>query len=482
MMLIWMWTVAATLGSVPAQHGWQRDAMVVYQVNVESAEPEYFPSLRGPVVYLCRAANPHGFTLRCYNQAVIQRHAKGGRRFPPFGVFRFGWRYFDGKAVGTVWRPPEDVVFRPNGERILRAGQYRRFDLLNPAMLVLDRLAPETTGEWTSSEMVQVIHEQRSTPAGGDRLVKLTKTPMTAKLTIQYRRTSAGLEHEWTLAGASEDATIKITLQGRGVTEFAEDGLPQAMRWKGQLHEHLAAGQRTVPINISHRRMSAAEADQVLRPPAPATRAERRHLDEKTLESVLLDLKQRFSESRPRALERLVTGEPRTAPAKLTPKVRVALQAALMDTDPFIRRDAARALANWGDAESVPALVRSLNDRQMTVRWAAVDALGSLRDPQGLAPLVQHMAAGRETAAVANALLFYGRARPGIEPHLLPLLANRNAGVRLEGCRLLALFGTPRSLSQLAGLARDADPQVAREAAEAVKAVRKRIPLSQPRR
>ena len=82
MRLAWMIGMICSLASwaaapaVPAQYGWQRNAMYVYRVNIESAEEGYQPSLRGDVVYLCRASNPHGFTLRCYNFAVLQRHAK----------------------------------------------------------------------------------------------------------------------------------------------------------------------------------------------------------------------------------------------------------------------------------------------------------------------------------------------------------------------------------------------------------------------
>ena len=106
---------------VPEQYGWRRDAMYVYRVNIETREADYTSSLRGEVVYLCRAANPHGFTLRCYNFATLQRHSKAGRRFPPFGVFRMGWRFFDGRKVGRQTRPPVDVIFRPNGKVILRS-------------------------------------------------------------------------------------------------------------------------------------------------------------------------------------------------------------------------------------------------------------------------------------------------------------------------------------------------------------------------
>lgn len=54
-----------------------------------------------------------------------------------------------------------------------------------------------------------------------------------------------------------------------------------------------------------------------------------------------------------------------------------ALVGALGDEDPFVRRDAARALGKFGTAakDAVPSLVSRLNDREPGVRKAAAQAL-----------------------------------------------------------------------------------------------------------
>jgi HEAT repeat protein len=63
-----------------------------------------------------------------------------------------------------------------------------------------------------------------------------------------------------------------------------------------------------------------------------------------------------------------------------------ALVGALEDEDPFVRRDAARALGKFGGAarEAVPALVAHLQDREPGVRKAATQALQKI-DPAAVA-------------------------------------------------------------------------------------------------
>ena len=473
--MIYGLTAWSAVPVVPAQYSWQRDVMYVYRVNIESAEEGYRPSLRGDVVYLCRASNPHGFTLRCYNLAVLQRHSKSGRRFPPFGVFRMGWRFFDGKQVGRKTRPPEDVVFRPNGELLARAGvASRMFDFNNPSRLVLDRLGSDTKAKWTTVENVKIVHERRVSLPGLGRLVRLDKTPLTGLLTVEYQRRAGTLFQTFALSTRVVPSRIHVQVEGQGHTTFNNVGIPAHFTWEGIITDHDGVNERTVPLKVSYQLLVGSEVAQVLRPPAPAMRSERRPIAAAEMKTLLADIQQRLSDRRQKALARLVIGEPRGMTPVQRDKVSVALVSILNDSDPFLRRDAARALANWGNAASVLALIARLKDPQMTVRWAAIDALGSLRDPRGMEPVAQHLGSGREIPAAVNALQFFGRTVPGIEPYLLSLMKNKDSTVRVETSRLLAAFGTSKSMPALTLAAKDADAAVVKAASAALGAIRER--------
>ena len=404
-LMIGMICSLAAWAAVPSQYAWQRNVMYVYRVNIESAEEGYHPSLRGDVVYLCRASNPHGFTLRCYNFAVLQRHSNSGRRFPPFGVFQMGWRFFDGKQVGRQTRPPEDVVFRPNGELLAHAGVASRvFNLNDPSRLVLDRLGTETETEWSTTETVKIVHERRVSLPGSGRLVRLDKTPLTGALTVKYQRKAGILFQIFALSTRVVPSRVHVQVEGTGRTTFNKAGIPKQSVWEGIITDHDGENKRTVPLKIFYQLLSGSEAVLVLRPPAPATRSERRPIAADELKTLLAELRQHFSQRRPQALARLALGEPKASSPALRAKVAAAAVVLLKDPDddPFLRRDAARTLANWGNAKSIPALIAALDDKQMTVRWAAIDALGSLRDPRGMGPVAKHLGSGRETAAAAH--------------------------------------------------------------------------------
>jgi YHS domain-containing protein len=482
MRLVWMTALAVGLGEgafavaapVPGEHAWARDGAYVYRVRVESQEAKYLPSLRGEVVYFCRAANPHGFTLRCHNFLTLQRHSNEGRRFPPFGVFQLGWKFFDGSNVGRVPRPPVDVVFDTRGKRLVRAGAPARdFDLTDPSLLVVHRFAPKGTNEWTVTEQVRLVHEQRFVRAGEEGFVRIKKTPLIGTLRIKYHREAEELAQSLILETPNTPGQPRIRLAGKGTTTFSASGIPVKFSWEGKLTDHNGQTERTLPVTIHYELLTGNAREKALRPAAPTTRAERRPLNEGELPDILENLPQRMTFRRALAVKRLAAAEPSRNPVERA-KAAKGLAAALRDPDPFLRADAARALANWGDPASVPPLIALLKDSQTTARWAAIDALGSLRDPRAIAPLIAHLETTRELFATANALAHLGARHPDAELQLAPLFKSKNSVVRLEVCRLLTVFGTDLSKPALTKAAADANKDVAQAAAVALEKIRAR--------
>ena len=475
----WAWILLLISGAalaaevtVPAQYGWQREGLYVYRVTIETTEGRYRARYAGPVIYLCRAANPHGFTLRCYNRAQLHRFTLVNRRFPPFGVFQMGWRWHDGRSTGQKRHGPVDFVFQPTGEIIERTGTSPLLDLLDPTRLVLDRLSDANQTRWQSQRATNLIHERRVADPNAVRVVRLDKLPLTATIKETFSREGTRLHHELELQTAK--APVSIAIRGRGFTRFGPDGTPLERQWNGTITEQLGEARREVPLKINYHRLTGAAAEEVLRPAAPASRIERRPLAATELARHVASVGQRLSHLRPVALEAIATADPAKATAQQQAEVSRALVLALSDTDPFIRANTVRALANWAQPEAIPALIRALNDRQMPVRWAAIDALGARRDPRGLEPVVRHLGSGRETKAAANALGFFGRAMPGLEPHLIPLLVSKHAHVQLEVIKLLGEFGTARSLPALTQLQAAAKGDLAKGVNEALAAIRRR--------
>jgi hypothetical protein len=293
---------------------------------------------------------------------------------------------------------------------------------------------------------------------------------------MDRNRTSAeaeGLAQSLTLETPNTPGQPRVRLAGKGTTTFSASGIPVKFSWEGKLTDHNGKTERTLPVTISYELLTGAEREKALRPAAPATRAERRPLNEGELPDILDSLPQRMTFRRALAVMRLAAAEPAKKPTERA-KAAEGLVAALSDPDPFLRADAARALANWGDADSVPPLIAVLKDSQLTARWAAIDALGSLRDPRAIAPLIAHLETTRELFATANALAHLGVRHPDAELQLAPLFKSKNPVVRLEVCRLLIVFGTAHSHAALTKAKNDSDAEVAKAAGVALEKIRAR--------
>ncbi len=148
-----------------------------------------------------------------------------------------------------------------------------------------------------------------------------------------------------------------------------------------------------------------------------------------------------------------------------------ALERALQDQDLFVRQAAARALEHWGTPESVPHLIRRLEDREHAVRWVTIEVLGRLGDPRAAAPLAEMVDRNRDRHFASRALQAMGSVA---EPAALGLLNSGDSWARLEGCRILKVAGTTTCLPTLRAAAGDNDGLVKTAAQDAVREVESR--------
>ncbi|MDP7052042.1 MAG: HEAT repeat domain-containing protein [Verrucomicrobiota bacterium] len=447
-------------------YGWKRGESHVYSVTIVLKEEGYSASARGQVIFTARAANPHGFTIRSHNFLSIQRHSYAGKLFPPFGIFRLGWRHFDGATGGRPLRAPVDVVIDPQGKLI--GGAAPGFDLASPVRLVLETLPGADVRKWQGRHEIKLVHEQRNKVSPGSRLVKLGKTPLIADETSAYTLGDATgnlvqIQKEYRLAtrvAAKGQPTMELV--GKADLTFdTKVGLFQAMAFSGKLTVTEQDETRTVPVTVDYERLTGAKRQAALRPPRPANRIEMRPLPAEELNKTLALLKQRLSFPRLKAADRLAKAEPANRKAE----VNAALLSVLTDSDPYTRQAVCRALAVWGEADAVPELIKRLKDSHPTVRWAALEALGRLADPRAAVPVAGHLASGSEPAPAIATLQAIG---PAAEPSVRPLLRAKEQYIRHAACRLLGVLGSGRSALDLLAVQRGKDPLAAKLAKHAL--------------
>src|SRR5262249_34551409 len=140
----------------------------------------------------------------------------------------------------------------------------------------------------------------------------------------------------------------------------------------------------------------------------------------------------------------------------------------LDDQDVFAREAAARALLVWADKNTVPVLIRALDNQLPFGKDAIMDTLVKLKDPRGIEAVAKRLTIINERHAAGKALRAAG---PSAERSVLPLLDNNELFVKWEVCDILKAIGTKESLPALQkALADVRTKHKAQAAIEAIKA------------
>ena len=152
-------------------------------------------------------------------------------------------------------------------------------------------------------------------------------------------------------------------------------------------------------------------------------------------------------------------------------EVAEALEGLLSHENGFVRPAAATALGVWGTEDSVSALVAALEEGDVLLKNAAVEALAKFDDQGAVEVVAEQVAVAALRFRAARALKAAG---PRTEPAVLSLLGHSDRAVRMEACRILGAIGTDKSLESLRALLTDPNRSVAMNAKRAVQAIERR--------
>jgi HEAT repeat protein len=189
-------------------------------------------------------------------------------------------------------------------------------------------------------------------------------------------------------------------------------------------------------------------------------------LSDAELDQLLADVKAAQGFTAARAEERLAKAYPAE---RRREEVARALEPAATNWDFLVRQNAARALAVWATAESVPTLIKMLDDQLPHCRAEAMTALAALKDERGAAAVAKRLTDHADRANARKALEAMG---PVAEKPVADLLTHADYLVRREACDILKTIGTPASTAGLQAVAdEDKSPPVKRAAQEALKAI-----------
>jgi HEAT repeat protein len=145
-------------------------------------------------------------------------------------------------------------------------------------------------------------------------------------------------------------------------------------------------------------------------------------------------------------------------------RVTSLLESQLETDDLETRRAAVAALGRIGNRQSVPALIRALDDPELTVE--AADALAQIGDTRPYERLLQLLSSNRGAVRRAAIGALHSLGHPRMPEDVKRLLLDSNMHVRECAIRIAGYFGYPECGDLLLQAIHDADENVRRAAVE----------------
>jgi HEAT repeats len=476
----WMLWPAEAAAAPKLRYHFEAGRQYVYHVKIEATFDDSVETREGlSYLNVTSSAEPQ-FTVRQTGRLGIQRKSTGrpglfGR--PDFGP-RFPW------ADIAAWRPCEFTLNAQGRVIKTEGGSPLPFMLGNLEFLTLEEFPAESQSKWTQKRTVTITDAERTgfprAPFGprADSGIQRSAQETVSFAIRQSEPDVVRIQKQYELRSEELiDGHPHYELSGEGELVF---DVKQAVFRSQSMKYTLVYNEKNialkVPVTVECRLLNEAEVAQRLRvqkqaqataEAATAKANEPKPLGPGEREKALRDLKARDEWTVRAAADRLAK-----APADSDPEaVAAALTSLLGDRNSGLRAAAAKALINWGTANTVAALRTAVTDPDFWVRKAAMEALArfpSLENAQAIAARLVELG---ERADAAKALDSMGAAA---EPAVLAYLKDRDGWVRLEACKILGHIGTTNSLPALEGFGANGQGFDKPESEKAIQAIKSR--------
>jgi hypothetical protein len=185
-----------------------------------------------------------------------------------------------------------------------------------------------------------------------------------------------------------------------------------------------------------------------------------------TVSAIIRDVTSDNDVVRSRALDRLARSSPDPAHHD---RVVKALEPLLVDPAATTRASAVKALAAWANPDDIPTLISALEDQDVGVRRAAIQALGRIKDERTVEPVARLMA--DSNASVHNDAVRALRQMGSIaEAEVVKYVDSNDVRTRERACQVLQIIGTKKSIRALtrAAAAKSASSRPAQAALKAI--------------
>jgi len=470
-------------GNGPLRYRWQAGKTYVYSIQIEADDGETIETLSGTPAYVVRATGKDGTELVFNGRLMPSQKFKPGQQIP-FGRpprMRSPFSTFSGVGIPTF--PPTEHVLELNDRGHLQSltGQSQLPHILgNLSQLIMIPFPDDAAAKWTETEKTSITlkTEDNRFPfprprfgpfADRDEGQRLEARERTEFERDEPKANTIVIHKKYELKTTqTHDGEPRMMLAGESEITFdLKLGLPISLAGKLKLTNNTENTTHRTPITISAKLLSEEEQARLEADQKEAAR--RKPLDDAALAEALADLTAGEAFRVQNAAGKLE----RALPQGRQSEVARALEPLLENKESFTRQAAARALAVWCDKESVPALIGALDDEFFTVPWAALEALGKLKDERAIEPIIDVLKAKKNRQQAIQALVAMGEIA---EDAALALLAESDSDMRYDACQVLKEIGGKKSIKLLSKTSRDDSNGIVRLVADqALKAVNTRM-------
>jgi beta-lactamase regulating signal transducer with metallopeptidase domain len=465
-------------GPGPLRYRWVSGRTYVYSVHIEAENAESIETLSGTPSYTVRWAGKDGAELVSNGRLMPSEKIKPAQAVPFARPPRMRGPFSTFSGVGVPTFPTGEHVLNLSDRGSLQSmsGQSQLpYVLGNLSQLVILPFPEDARSQWEESGKTTITLktvEDRNPfprppfprPAFGPLAERQEGQQLEARERSEYtcdapQNNAVVIHKQYELKTIEmRDGQPRLALTGTAdITFDLALGVPTSLAGQYKLtHDSENTTQRT-PISIVAKLLSDEERTRLEAETSAAM--QRIPLDRSALNDALADLMAAESFRVQNAALRLERADPQGR----RDEVARALVPLLASPEKLTRQAGARALAVWGTPDSVPALIKALDDELESVPQAALQGLGRLHDARAIEPIVGLIKAGKHRTQAVQALSAMGESA---EEAASELLADQNSDVRFDGCLVLKVIGGEKSVKLLERTSREDENAVVRLIAE----------------
>ena len=479
---------AAADGGTSLRYAFAAGQTYVYDLSIQVELPEATETLTGLSKYQVKSVDAATGQITLTHSADLSRGfrvTKGGTGAALNGLRMAGASPFSFANVNS----PGEIVIDSNG-KIVRYERKSQLPYLlgNIWALTIEPLPPAGKNQWQTTRDMEITDQETS--SWFPRPMMNTPINWSAKETIDYSIADASAEapvitRTYALATAEQSDDEPMTSEkGQGTITFdSKVGAIRDVDEKYTLQLNTSGVTLKIPITISARLLSAAEAEKKIADRKTAADKAQRDLEEsqklKPIDSVGLDqllasIKSSNAVQHHQALDKLAHSVPIEDRRDEVASVLVAL---LSEHDQWTVTGAEKALKPWGNDSSIPPLIKLLESHDVFVRMGAMDALAPRKSALAAEAVAKCLLENQVRQQASQALKAMGNVA---EQPVLPLLKHTEWTVRMSACEILAEVGTSQSIDALKAAANDDNGIVKMKAEEALKAIEARRSEARP--